>query len=317
MSRPVPAGGVPLGGVPASGVAVSAEVAEAVEAGRPVVALESTIFTHGLPRPRNLVVARDAELLLREAGVVPATIGVVAGVPTVGLADAEIEELCTGDGVRKVSVRDLPLAMATKLNGGTTVAATSLLAHRAGVQVFATGGLGGVHRGASTSFDESADLVTLAHTPVTVISAGVKSILDIAATLERLETLNIPVVGYRTTRYPGFYIADSGYEVGASVESPAEVAALVAARDALGLRAAILVANPVPEDQQLDPALHERVLAEALEAAARREITGSATTPFLLDHIQRATNGRSLQVNVDAYLNNIIVGAAIARAIAG
>lgn len=301
---------------PSTAIMVSAEVRRAVEAARPVVALESTIFTHGLPRPRNLEVAQEAEQLLREAGVVPATIGVVAGVPTVGLSDAEIERLCTEDGVSKVSVRDLPVAIATKLNGGTTVAATSLLAHRVGVQVFSTGGLGGVHHGASTSFDESADLTTLASTPVTVVSAGVKSILDIAATLERLETLNIPVIGYRTTRYPGFYVADSGHEITSTAWTPDEVAAMIAARDGLGLRAALVVANPVPTDQQLDPQVHDRVLVEAWEAARRQQITGSATTPFLLDYIQRATNGRSLEVNVDIYRNNITVGAAIARAMA-
>jgi pseudouridine-5'-phosphate glycosidase len=303
--------------VPAAPVAVSDEVREAVEAGRPVVALESTIFTHGLPQPRNLAVALEAEQLLRAAGVVPATIGVVAGVPTVGLSEAEIKRLCVDEGVTKLSVRDLPVAVAKKLHGGTTVAATSLLAHRAGLQVFSTGGLGGVHRGASTSFDESADLVTLAGTPVVVVSAGVKSILDVAATLERLETLNIPVVGYRTNRYPGFYVADSGHRIEYAVESADEVASMVAARDALGLRAALLVANPVPADQQLDPAEHDRVLAEALQAAGERAITGHDTTPFLLDYIQRATEGRSLEVNIDVYRNNIAVGAAIARAIAG
>lgn len=303
-----------------SAIAVSAEVRDAVEAGRPVVALESTIFTHGLPAPRNLDVAREGEALLREAGVVPATVGVVAGVPTVGLSDAEIERLSGGDvsggDVSKVSVRDLPVAAGKKLDGGTTVAATSLLARLAGVQVFSTGGLGGVHHGASTSFDESADLVTLARTPVVVVSAGAKSILDIPATLERLETLNVPVVGYRTTRYPGFYVADSGYGIEHAVESPDEVAAMVAARDGLGIESAMLVANPVPEDRQLDPAEHERVLAQAWEEAAQQGVTGNETTPFLLDFIQRATDGRSLEVNVDVYRNNVTLGAALARAIA-
>lgn len=297
-------------------LAVTAEVRDAVAAGAPVVALESTIFTHGLPRPRNLEVAREAEKALRAAGIVPATIGVVDGVPTVGLSDAQIERLATDDAVVKISIRDLPVAAAKRLGGGTTVAATSLLAHRAGVRVFATGGLGGVHHGASTTFDESADLVALAATPVVVVSAGVKSILDIGATLERLETLNIPVVGYRTTRYPGFYVADSGHHVDHAVDGPGEAAAVARARDELGLSAAVLVANPVPAADQLDPAEHDRIVAEAWDAAESAGIVGHDITPFLLDHIQRATGGRSLEVNVAVYRNNVAVAGEIARALA-
>lgn len=296
-------------------IAVASEVREAVAAGVPVVALESTIFTHGLPRPRNLEVAREADKALRAAGVVPATIGVVDGVPTVGLDDAQIARLATDDAVVKISVRDLPIAAAKRLGGGTTVAATSMLAHRAGVRVFATGGLGGVHHGASTTFDESADLVALAATPMVVVSAGVKSILDIGATLERLETLNIPVVGFRTNRYPGFYVADSGHRVDYAADGPEEVAAVAAARDALGLSSAVLVANPVPEADQLDPAEHDRIVAEAWDAAERAGVVGHDITPFLLDHIQRATGGRSLEVNVAAYRNNVTVAGEIARAL--
>ena len=297
-------------------IAVSDEVREAVEKGRPIVALESTIFTHGLPRPRNLEVARAAEGQLRDAGVVPATVGVVAGVPTVGLTDADIERLSKDDDTVKISVRDLPVAAARRLDGGTTVAATSYLAHRAGVRVFSTGGLGGVHHGAGTTFDESADLVALTTTPIVVVSAGVKSILDIRATLERLETLNIPVVGFKTTKYPGFYVADSGHEIEFAVDSAEEAAAVAASRDELGLRSALLVANPVPVDEQLDPAEHDRVLAEAWRAADEQGVVGNDTTPFLLDHIQRATGGRSLDVNVAVYRNNVAVGAAIAAALA-
>lgn len=296
--------------------AVAAEVRDAVAAGLPVVALESTIFTHGLPRPRNLEVAREAEKALRAMGVVPATIGVVDGVPTVGLDDGQIERLATDDAVVKISIRDLPVARAKRLGGGTTVAATSMLAHRAGVRVFATGGLGGVHHGASTTFDESADLVALAATPVVVVSAGVKSVLDIGATLERLETLNIPVVGYRTTRYPGFYVADSGHRIDYAVDGPEEAAAVATARDELGLGSAVLVANPVPEADQLDPAEHDRIVAEAWDAAQREGVIGHDITPFLLDHIQRATGGRSLDVNVAAYRNNVAVAGEIARALA-
>lgn len=296
-----------------SSFAVSEQVREAVGTGRPVVALESTIFTHGLPRPRNLEVARDAERRLREAGVVPATVGVVDGVPTVGLSEAQIEHLSQDDSAAKVSVRELPVAGVKNLSGGTTVAATAVLAEKAGIGVFATGGLGGVHEGAGDSFDESADLFTLADVPIVVVSAGAKSILDIAATLERLETLSIPVVGYRTTRYPGFYVADSGHTLDYSVDSPAEAAAVAGARQELGLRSALLVANPVPEKEQLAPELHERVVAGAWQAARVAGVVGHDTTPFLLDHIVRATNGESLEVNVAVYRNNVALAAAIAE----
>lgn len=302
---------------PPPAIRVSDEVRAAVDAGRPVLALESTILTHGLPRPRNLEVGLASEELVRDAGVVPATIGVVDGVPVVGLTPGEVERLCTADGVVKVSVRDLPIARAKALDGGTTVAATAWLAHRAGIRVMSTGGLGGVHRGASETFDESADLGTLATTPITLVSAGVKSILDIGATLERLETLNVPVVGYRTDRYPGFYVADSGFALDYRIESPADAAALARSRDELGLASAVLVANPVDPAKQLDPDFHDRVLAEALDAASAAGITGHDTTPFLLDHVQRATEGRSLEVNLEVYRGNVALGAEIARALAG
>jgi pseudouridylate synthase len=302
---------------PPPAIRVSDEVRDAVAGGRPVLALESTILTHGLPRPRNLEVGLGSEQLVRDAGVVPATIGVVDGIPVVGLSGAEIERLCTADGVVKASVRDLPIARAHGLDGGTTVAATAWLAHRAGIRVMSTGGLGGVHRGASETFDESADLSTLATTPITLVSAGVKSILDIGATLERLETLNVPVVGYRTNRYPGFYVADSGFSLDYRIESPADAAALARARDELGLASAVLVANPVDEAEQLDPEFHDRVLAEALDAASDAGVSGHDTTPFLLDHVQRATGGRSLEVNLAVYRGNVALGAEIARAVAG
>ena len=298
-------------------IRVGDRVREAVAAGRPVLALESTILTHGLPRPRNLQVGLDAEAMVRDAGVEPATIGVVGGIPVVGLEPEDIRRLCTADDVVKASTRDLPIARAKGLDAGTTVAATAWLAHRAGVRVFSTGGLGGVHRGAGETFDESADLPTLAVTPITLVSAGVKSILDIAATLERIETLGISVVGYRTDRYPGFYVADSGFPVPARVESAAEIASLARARDELGLPAAVLVANPIAEAEQLDPGEHDRVLAEALQAADDAGVTGHDTTPFLLDHVQRATGGRSLEVNLAVYFGNARLGAEIARELAG
>lgn len=286
-------------------------------AGRPVLALESTILSHGLPSPRNLEVGLHTEQEVRDLGVVPATIGVVGGVPTVGLSPAELEHLCTAIGVVKASVRDLPVARAKGLDAGTTVAATAWLAHRAGIRVMSTGGLGGVHRDASETFDESADLPVLAETPITLVSAGVKSILDIGATLERLETLNVPVVGYRTNRYPGFYVADSGFDLEYRVDSPGEAAALALARDELGLSAAVLVANPVDPARQLDPAVHDEVLAEALVAADAAGITGHDTTPFLLDFFQRATGGASLEANLEVYRGNVALGAEIARAVAG
>lgn len=301
--------------MPAEFLAISDEVRAAVADGRPVLALESTIFTHGLPRPRNVEVALEAEERVRAAGVVPATIGLVNGVPTVGLSTDEIVRLSNDDSVVKVSLRDIPVVSAKELNGGTTVAATAYLATRAGVRVFSTGGLGGVHRGAETTFDESADLGTLATLPLVVVSAGVKSILDIPLTLERLETLNLAVVGYRTTDYPGFYISDSGYDIEYSVDSPEEIARVVAARDALEIASTLLVANPVAADKQLDPAVHDTVLAEALAAADAAGISGNETTPFLLDFVQRTTGGASLDVNVEVYRGNVALGAQIAVAL--
>lgn len=297
-------------------LAISPEVRAAVDAGRPVLALESTIFTHGLPRPRNLEVATEAEQRVRALGVVPATIGVVDGVPTVGLSPAEIERLSNADGVVKASLRDLAVAAVKGLSAGTTVAATAYLAHRAGVRVFSTGGLGGVHRRAQETFDESADLGTLAALPLVVVSAGVKSILDIPLTLERLESLNLAVVGYRTTDYPGFYISDSGYDIEYSVSSPDEIARVASVRDALGISSTLLVANPVPVDLQLDTELHDDVLARALTAAEAEGISGHDTTPFLLDFMQRETGGRSLDVNVAVYRGNVELGAQIALALA-
>ncbi|KQM84201.1 pseudouridine-5'-phosphate glycosidase [Agromyces sp. Leaf222] len=307
---------------PAPGIRIGDEVRDALAAGRPVLALESTILTHGLPSPRNLEVGLASEARVRDLGVTPATIGVVDGRPVVGLSPDEIERLCTASGsgaraVVKASLRDLPIARAKRLDAGTTVAATAWLAHRAGIRVMSTGGLGGVHRGASESFDESADLGTLATTPITLVSAGVKSILDIGATLERLETLNIPVVGYRTSRFPAFTVTDSGFALDYRVESPADAAALALARDELGLPQAVLVANPVDAAKQLDPAIHDRVLAEALAAASAQGVTGHDTTPFLLEFVQRATGGESLEVNLEVYRGNVALGAEIARAVAG
>ncbi len=298
-------------------IAVASPVRDALRDGVPVVALESTIFTHGLPRPRNVEVALKAEEDLGAAGVVPATIGVVEGVPTIGLSADQIRTLGNHDDVIKVSLRDLPIAVALGRSGGTTVAGTAYLAARAGIAVFATGGLGGVHRGASETFDESADLPVLAQTRILMVSAGVKSILDVGASLERLETLSITLVGYRTTRFPGFYLADSGFALDYAVDGPEQAADLVRARDALGVPGAILVANPVPAESQLDPVEHDLVLGEALAAMDAAGIGGHDATPYLLDQVQRATGGRSLDVNVAVYENNVALAGEIARALAG
>lgn len=294
---------------------VSQEVQDAVRENRPVVALESTIFTHGLPRPRNLEVALEAEAGLRAQGVTPATIGVFNGVPTVGLSTEQITVLSNSDDIAKVSLRDLPVVHALGKHGGTTVAATAFLAHHAGVKVFSTGGLGGVHHGAAESFDESADMTTLAQIPIIVISAGVKSILDIPATLERFETLNIPVIGYGTTNYPGFYVTDSGFSIGYAVDTPDEVAAIVKARDALGLPQSVLLANPVAADKQLPPEQLDDILARAWGEAEKQGISGNASTPFLLDFIQRDTKGVSLDVNVAVYNGNVALGGLVAAAL--
>lgn len=295
---------------------IGSAVAKALEEGRPVVALESTIITHGLPRPRNLQVALEAEDQLRAAGVTPATIGVLDGELIVGLDADELTRLAADEASVKLSIRDLPIAAVRGLSGGTTVAATTQLAHAAGIKVFSTGGLGGVHRGASSTFDESADLIALAEFPIVLISAGVKSILDVAATLERMETLNIPVVGYRTKHYPGFYVADSGHEIEFQVDSATEIAEIAAARDDLGLAAALLVANPIAAEHQLDPELHDRVLTAALAECDERGIHGHDITPFLLDYIQRETSGESLEVNVEVYRGNVALGGEIATALA-
>ena len=294
-------------------ISVADEVREAVAAHRPVVALESTIFTHGLPRPVNLEAALEAEDQLRRRGAVPATVGVVQGRAVVGLRPEEIATLSRDDSAVKVSLRDIPIAAAKGLSGGTTVAATAFLADRAGVRVFATGGLGGVHHGASSTFDESADLPVLARTPILVVAAGVKSILDIAASLERMETLSITVVGFGTTSFPGFYLADSGHTLDYDVDAR-QAAELIRCRDALDSRGAIVVANPVAEGDQLPRDEHDRVLASAWEAAAAADVIGHDATPFLLEYIQRATGGRSLTVNLAVYRNNIDVAAQISRA---
>jgi len=289
------------------------EVSEALDGGRPVVALESTLIAHGLPRPVNLEIARAIEEVVREEGAVPATIAVVDGMVRIGLDRAGLEAIASGDDVVKCSARDLPVVMARRATGATTVAATATLATRAGIGVFATGGLGGVHREARESWDESADLTTLGQTPITVVCAGVKSVLDVEATLERLETLNVTLLGYRSDVFPGFYLADSGFPVPWRVDSPAEVADVHHARGELGL-GAIVVANPI--EDPLDAELHETVLRSALEAAEHEGVRGKDITPFLLERFHRETGGASLEANVRLVLRNAALAAQIARAVA-
>jgi pseudouridine-5'-phosphate glycosidase len=291
------------------------EVKETLARGGAVVALESTIISHGLPSPRNVVVAAQIEQNVRDGGAIPATIAIIGGVVKVGLSSAELEIL--GDpasDVVKVSTRDLGPVLAAGRNGATTVSATSHVAHLAGIKYFATGGLGGVHRGAQETYDESADLVTLARTPITVVCAGVKSILDVAATLERLETLGVTVVGFGTDAFPGFYRADSGFGVTWRVDTAAQAAAIGTQRDAIRAPGAVIIAQPVSEADQLDLELHDRVLTQGLAAATSAHIVGKDVTPFLLDWFHTQTNDQSLEVNVTLINANARLAAQIAVA---
>jgi pseudouridine-5'-phosphate glycosidase len=296
-------------------VQLDPEVAAALADRQPVVALESTIISHGLPRPDNLRIAREIEQAVRAAGAVPATIAIVAGRARIGLDDDALAAIAGSDDVVKVSVRDIATAAARGGLGATTVASTAHLAARAGIAVFATGGLGGVHRQARDSWDESADLTTLSGTPITVVCAGVKSILDVGATLERLETLNVAVLGYRTSRFPGFYLADSGYPLDWRVDGPAEVAAVMRARSELGTDGyGLVVANPIPAADELDRQLHDQTLAAGLAELDRAGVSGKQVTPFLLEFFHQHTHGASLRANVQLVLNNARVAAKIAVA---
>jgi pseudouridine-5'-phosphate glycosidase len=296
-----------------SPVVVEAEVRTALSEGRGVVALESTILAHGLPRGDNRRVADEIERAVRDGGAVPATVAVLDGVVRVGLTAEELDRLCLQDDVLKLSARDLGVAVALGRTGATTVASTAALAHRTGIRVFATGGLGGVHRGAAETFDISADLGILATTPLVVVCAGVKSILDVPATLERLETLSVPVLGYRTDRFPGFYLTDSGSTVPWRVESAAEAAAVAHARFVLGTDSAgVVLANPLPEARQVDPAVHDRLVASGLAELAREGVTGKDVTPRLLEYFHESSAGESLRANVELVLANASLAAEVA-----
>jgi len=295
-------------------IKLSAEVANALKAGKPVVALESTIISHGLPRPSNLEVALECERIVRDAGAVPATIALLDGKILVGLEAPELEAIANRDDISKASIRDLAIIVAQGKSAATTVAATAHIAALAGIHVFATGGLGGVHRGANESFDESADLTALANVDMTMICAGVKSILDVPATLERLETLAISLVGYKTTAFPGFYLTDSGFTLEHRVDSPAEIAAIIKARKEVGtLSKALVVANPVVKE--MNKALHDEILKSGLEKAHKLGVIGKAVTPFLLEHFHTTSKGESLAINTEIIKANCLLGAQIAVAL--
>jgi pseudouridylate synthase len=296
-------------------VIIAEEISNALREGRGVVALESTIISHGLPSDSSARVAREIEAAVRDCGAVPATIAIVDGQVRIGLDNSALDRIATDGSVIKSSIRDLGSVMASGALGATTVASTAYLAHRAGIRVFATGGLGGVHRGADKSFDESADLPALAHTPVVLVCAGVKSILDVQATLERLETLSVGLVGYRSEKFAGFYIRDSGYSVPWIVQSAAEIAHTITARDALGLEQALVVSNPIPVGEEMARELHDVTLAAALKALEDEQITGKDVTPFLLGYFHEHTHGVSLQANIDLVLNNATLAAEIAVAL--
>jgi len=291
---------------------VNPDVSRALSDGLPVVALESTIISHGLPRPENIRVAIEVEDVVRSHGAVPATIAVLDGKVHIGLSAEQITDIATRDDVAKASLRDLAIVCAQRGFAATTVAATSHIASIAGIPVFATGGLGGVHRHARDSWDESADLIALSTIPITVVCSGVKSILDVGATLERLETLGVGVIGYRTRQFPGFYLTNSGHTIDWQVDSPLEIAQVMQAKANLDAKSALVVANPLDLDKQLDPDTHDRVLMEGLEIAGSRNITGKDVTPFLLDHFHRSTHGESLTVNAHIILQNADLASRIA-----
>ena len=295
-------------------IKLSAEVSAAIKAGKPIVALESTIISHGLPRPSNLEVALECERIVRDAGAVPATIALLDGKILVGLERSELEAIANRDDISKASIRDLAIIIAAGKSAATTVAATAHIAAMAGIHVFATGGLGGVHRGANESFDESADLTALANVDMTMICAGVKSILDVPATLERLETLAISLVGYQTNAFPGFYLTDSGYTLEHRVDAPAEIAAVIKARAAVGtLNKALVVANPVVKE--MNKARHDEILQSGLEKAHKQGVVGKNVTPFLLEHFHTTSQGESLAINTEIIKANCLLGAQIAVAL--
>ncbi len=288
------------------------EIESAVKDGKPVVALESTILSHGMPWPQNLEFAKKVEQIVRDNGAVPATTAIINGKLKVGLNNEELELMCRGEGVEKVSRRDLPIMIATSRTGATTVASTMILASLAGIRVFATGGIGGVHRGAETTMDISADLQELAHTPVAVVCAGAKMILDIGLTLEYLETMGVPVLGMKTEDFPAFYCRKSGFGVDYAAKDELDAAKVLKAKWDLGLQGGVLIGNPVPEEYALDFDEMSAVIDHALQSAEKDGIKGKHTTPYLLAHIVEYTGGKSLATNLQLAYNNACVAAKLA-----
>ncbi len=295
-------------------VSLSPEVQEALAAGRPIVALESTIITHGMPYPKNVETALRVEQTVRATGAVPATCVIIGGKLKAGLSTAEIERLGRRGGeVPKASRRDIPWLVSQGLDGATTVASTMIIAHLAGIRVFATGGIGGVHRGAASTMDISADLQELARTPVAVVCAGAKSILDLELTLEYLETFGVPVLGYKTDEFPAFYTRRSGFRVDYRIDTPGAVARLLQTKWELGLQGGVIIANPVPEAYQLDPVVIEQAIVAALADAENAGIKGKAVTPFLLARVEQLTGGQSLAANIELVCNNARLAGEIAK----
>ena len=295
---------------------VSEEVKEALKNGKPVVALESTIISHGMPYPQNVETAKNVEKLIRNTGVVPATIAIIQGRMKAGCSEEEIEYLGKrGQNVQKASRRDLSVILSRGEDGATTVTTTMLIAHLAAIQVFATGGIGGVHRGAETTMDISADLEELSDTPVIVVCAGAKSILDLGLTLEYLETKGVPVLGYQTEELPAFYTRKSGFKVDYRMDTPGEIADAFLAQRAVGLKSGMLITNPIPEEYSMDKETIDHAISQALEAAKKQNIHGKETTPFLLDHVKRITGGSSLQSNIQLVYNNARLACEVAKEI--
>lgn len=295
---------------------IQPEITEALAAGKPVVALESTIISHGMPYPQNVETAIAVEEVVREGGAVPATIAIMNGKCMVGLNNEQLRYFGNAQDVWKVSLRDMPYVISQQLYGATTVAATMRIASMAGIRVFVTGGIGGVHRGAETSMDISADLTEMAHTSVAIVSAGVKSILDIGLTLEYLETMGIPVVTYGQTEFPSFYSRKSGYTSPLHLDTPGDIAALLQAKWQMGLNGSVLIANPVPESQEIAADTMEVHIQQALRVAREKNISGKHVTPFLLQYIADHTGGESLETNIALIKHNAKTGAAIAKALA-
>jgi len=293
---------------------VSPEVGEAIAKNRPVLAMESTLIAHGFPYPENIELARLLEKQTRAAGVVPATIAILDGQVRIGLTEEELERIATAPDIIKASLRDIPVLIAKKLSGGTTVATTMQFAEKAGIRTFVTGGIGGVHRGAEESFDESADLQALARYRVVVVCAGAKSVLDLPKTRERLESLGVPVLGYRHDRFPAFYTRDSGMPVDHVIEDPSEIVRIMEAKDALSIPGGVVVTTPVPAEFELDGEEHRTLMDRLVTEAAQTGVSGKDVTPFLLRRLREETSGESVTTNIELIRNNLSVGCEIANA---